>query len=105
MRGALIAIGVWLVASILLPVASAKAQVTIPGVACSPRSVVVDKLGKKYSEKQIGVGIVGPEAILEMWASEKGTFTMLVTTKDGRTCILASGHELDIQPFEITEGV
>ena len=99
MTKGIVAIAVWVLLSFVLLIDQAKAQggMAIPGVACAPRHEVVKKLNDEYHEQQIGTGRAGPQAILEMYASKGGSFTMIVTTADGRSCILAAGEDLEIE--------
>ncbi len=61
-------------------------------MACGTRGSVVAKLGDKYGEVRRGGGLAGPTAIFEIWASEAtGTWTILKTTPDGYTCVMAVG--------------
>ncbi len=61
-------------------------------IACGTRDAVVAKLGDKYGEVRRGGGLSGPTAIYEIWASEAtGTWTILKTTPDGLTCVMAVG--------------
>ncbi len=61
-------------------------------MACGTRDSVVAKLGENYGEVRRGGGLAGPTAIFEIWASEAtGTWTILKTTSNGLTCILAVG--------------
>jgi hypothetical protein len=48
-------------------------------------------LSKRYNETRRGFGLSSPMQMLELFASEKGTWTALITTPDGRSCIVASG--------------
>ncbi len=62
------------------------------GVACGTRDAVVAKLVDNYGEVRRGGGLAGPMAIFEIWASETtGTWTILKTTPDGLTCVMAVG--------------
>ncbi|MFQ5565021.1 MAG: hypothetical protein ACE5EU_01515 [Paracoccaceae bacterium] len=62
-------------------------------MACGSRDAVVAKLGEKYGEVRRGGGLVGSTAIFEIWASEAtGTWTILKTTPDGLTCVMAVGE-------------
>ncbi len=73
--------------AILLTPAIAQAQ-----MACGTRNTVVEKLGEKYSETRRGFGLAGSEAIFEIWASEAtGSWTILKTTPNGLTCVMAVG--------------
>ena len=61
-------------------------------MACGTRDSVVEKLGEKYGEVRRGGGLAGPTTIFEIWASDvTGTWTILKTTPNGLTCILAVG--------------
>lgn len=61
-------------------------------MACGKRDAVVAKLGDKYGEVRRGGGLTGSTAIFEVWASEStGTWTILKTTPDGLTCVMAVG--------------
>jgi len=71
------------------------------GVACGTRDAVVAKLVDNYGEVRRGGGLAGPGpapdfdpgAIFEIWASETtGTWTILKTTPDGLTCVMAVGE-------------
>ncbi|MCG6883675.1 MAG: hypothetical protein LJE62_07990 [Silicimonas sp.] len=59
---------------------------------CADREAVVASLTTKYGEAFAGGGLQNSEQILEVWFSEeKGTWTVLMTRANGRTCIMASG--------------
>ncbi len=61
-------------------------------MACGTRDSVVAKLGEKYGEVRRGGGLAGPTAIFEIWASDvTGSWTILKTTPNGLTCIMAVG--------------
>ncbi len=63
-------------------------------MACGTRDSVVEKLGEKYGEVRRGGGLAGPSAIFEVWASEEtGTWTILKTTPNGLTCVMAVGDD------------
>ncbi len=63
-------------------------------MACGTRDSVVAKLGEKYGEVRRGGGLTGSTAIFEIWASEATrTWTILKTTPNGMTCIMAVGDD------------
>ena len=75
-----------LIAATLVP-ASAFAQ-----TACAARDSVVQKLETGYGETFGGGGMQNSTRIIEVWFSEeKGTWTILMTHADGKSCIMASG--------------
>lgn len=60
--------------------------------ACAEREDLIENLSKRYGETFAGGGLQNPKSILEVWYSaEKGTWTVLMTRADGRSCIMASG--------------
>jgi hypothetical protein len=62
-------------------------------VACGSRDAVVAKLGEKYGEVRRGGGLSSPTEVFEIWASEAtGSWTILRTTPNGLSCIMAVGN-------------
>ena len=73
------------------------------GVACGARDAIIAKLGDKSGEVRRGGGLAGPTAIFEIWASEAtGTWTILKTTPNGFTCIMAVGDGWHDDAGELT---
>ena len=61
---------------------------------CAERDAVTDRLKTKYSENFVGGGLRNAKAIFEVWMSEdEGTWTILMTTPDGKSCVMASGTD------------
>lgn len=59
---------------------------------CADRDRVVASLTDQYSEKHLASGLQSSSGLMEIWVSETdGTWTILLTQPDGRTCIMASG--------------
>ncbi len=68
-------------------------------MACGTRDSVVAKLGEKYGEVRRGGGLTGSTAIYEVWVSEKTrTWTILKTTPNGLTCVMAVGTDWQDAP-------
>ena len=74
-------------AALALSTLSAQAQ-----LVCGGHSDVVAGLARAFQQKQVGYGVVGQAAIVEIYVSASGTWTMLVTDVKGRSCILATGE-------------
>jgi hypothetical protein len=72
------------------PVAIAEQQNT-----CGPRSQIVDQLGSEFKERQQAVGYVNDKAVLELFVSSKGTWTLIATGTDGSSCLLSAGKDWD----------
>ena len=60
---------------------------------CPLRAEQIAMLAEKYSERPIGAGMVADGAsVLEVYAAEDGSWTLLRTTPDGQACIVAFGQ-------------
>ncbi len=59
---------------------------------CGERRALVATLEKTYSETPVSVGLASNGAIIEIFASPTGTFTIILTRPDGLTCVMASGE-------------
>jgi hypothetical protein len=82
-----------IVASSLLASAStAPAQVQNQ---CAARNEMIQQLDAQFSEKPAAIGQVDEQSVVEIFVSDQGTWTILVTGTDGGTCVLASGEGWD----------
>lgn len=88
------------VGSILLAfVAEAPAE-----ARCEPHAVMTRILAEKYNEMPAGLGIKnGSPGILEVWVSEKGSWSVLYTGVNGISCIVAAGHSWESIPVPTGE--
>ena len=63
---------------------------------CAPRAVVIERLATGYGETRQSIGLGAQGAVVEVFASiETGTWTILVTTPGGMTCLAASGQSFE----------
>lgn len=60
-------------------------------IVCGSHSDLVAGLAQAFQEKQVGYGVAGQTAVIEIYVSASGTWTMLVTDVRDRSCILAAG--------------
>ncbi len=66
------------------------------GANCAQREAVVTRLAQAYGETRQSMGLAANNAVIEVFASnETGTWTITVTTSDGRTCLVASGQAFE----------
>ena len=65
---------------------------------CGPRDQVVQVLNAKYQESQRALGLINEKAMMEVYISPAGTWTMVVTNEAGVTCVLAAGEAWDEMP-------
>lgn len=60
---------------------------------CGERNKMVNVLKNKFSEERMAAALSQSGiTAFEFFVSSKGTWTVLMTTADGTTCIVASGH-------------
>ncbi len=59
---------------------------------CGERGAIVASLEKTYSEAPVSVGLASNGAIIEIFASPTGTFTIILTQPNGLTCVMAAGE-------------
>jgi hypothetical protein len=60
---------------------------------CAERALVVERLESRFGETRQSRGLNGANGLVEIYVSaETGTWTILVTTADGKSCLLASGN-------------
>lgn len=59
---------------------------------CRERDFFVEQLTDTYEEEPVAGGLQSDTALVEIWASrETGTFTILVTGANGRSCVVFTG--------------
>lgn len=74
-------------AVMVLPASQAAAQ-----QVCLVRDDVIKQLDKQFREAVTGRGLTQTgEAMVELFASKEGSWTLVVTDVAGRSCVLASG--------------
>jgi hypothetical protein len=78
---------------------AASAIVASAQPVCSDREYIVGKLAEDYSERIVASGMHrGEDSLLEIWAAEStGSFTILLTSPQGISCIVAGGTDFFIR--------
>jgi hypothetical protein len=73
------------------PAAGAMAQA--PQDQCNDRASVVALLAKKYKEAPVAAGVARGGGLVEVLSTGDGeTWTIIVTTPQGRSCLIAAGE-------------
>jgi len=72
---------------------------------CAPRQVVIDALLSAFNESVVSSGINhgpnGPVSIYELMANtENGSWSLISTTPDGVSCLLAAGSDYNSSPAQ-----
>lgn len=64
---------------------------------CNKRNDLVKILNSKYSEQLSGFGVSGQHNIVEVFVSESGSWTILMSNTIGMSCIIAAGQAWEKQ--------
>ena len=88
-----------------LPLAAcATGSWTVPATAarqlltCGRRDAMVKVLFERFREEPRAIGLAGPSAMIEVFASKAGTWTILLTRPDGGSCIVSAGESWEEHP-------
>ena len=65
---------------------------------CGERSELLAQLKEKFAEKPSGVGITGNGTVVELTTSTTGSWTLLLSFADGRSCLMAAGENWEQAP-------
>ena len=69
--------------------------VSVPVLAqavCSDRGKFLDHLSDGYKEAPVAMGLASNGSVLEVLASDKGSWTIILTMPNGVSCVVASGE-------------
>lgn len=71
---------------------------------CPEREHVLNYLSEQYHEDPIAMGVANNGDLIEVLSARNGeTWTILVTTPRGRSCLVAAGHDWQDLPDVIAE--
>lgn len=74
----------------------ALAQGTMP---CGDRTAIVERLSAKYGEAREATGLNNSSNLIEVFSSEEtGSWTILMTDAQGKSCLIAAGEHWDSSP-------
>jgi hypothetical protein len=86
------------IAASLLATSLASGPQAAAAAKCAAYSDVTKFLTGKYQENRRALGVVNDKAIVEVFTSPQGTWTMLITDRSGLSCILAAGESWEETP-------
>lgn len=68
----------------------------VTAVPCGPRDDVLKAL-EQIGEQPVGVGLAGSngKAVIELTVAPDGSWSVLVSDTDGKTCLVLAGQEWD----------
>ena len=65
---------------------------------CGTRDAALAYLARQYGERPRAIGLAANGQVVEVLASQSGSWTMLVTRPDGLACVVASGEAWETLP-------
>ena len=78
---------------------TAAASVPAPSASslnlCGQREQMVRDLDREFREQPLASGLVDKDAVMEIFVSPAGTWTILATGTDGLSCVMAVGEGFD----------
>lgn len=66
--------------------------------SCAQRSEVIEFLLRQYQEKPAAIGLINPHAVMEFYSADSGTWTLVVTDVNGRSCVILAGKSWEALP-------
>ena len=92
-------VGVTQMSRIIVKLASAFGAVLLAGlstataqeIACGPHDTVALLLNRNYSETVESIGLTTGGSLLEIYVSPAGTWTAVLTTPNGPSCLVEAG--------------
>ena len=69
---------------------------------CGSHDAIAKSLTTKFKESRRVMGVVNARAVMEIFMSPQGTWTVLVTDTTGTACIIARGQDWQEVPIEMT---
>jgi hypothetical protein len=67
-------------------------------MVCGQRASIIESLDQKYKERPNAFGISGEKTLFELFTSEGGSWTILMTRPGGVSCIMAVGQSWEEFP-------
>lgn len=69
------------------------AETPIAEVICAPHDEMVTRLTKGHRATVVGMGVRGPDAVMEIWQAADGDWTLVQSYASGQSCIVAMGSD------------
>ncbi len=67
-------------------------------MVCGDRGDVLGSLAQKYEEHPVSMGLANNGSVLEVLASTAGSWTVMLTRPDGKSCLLVTGEGFENVP-------
>jgi len=82
-------IGAGVLTSVATP---ASTQTAARGTVCDKRSELVSALGNRFKEAPSALGLAANGSVVEILTSTNGSWSILMTTPKGMSCLIAAGE-------------
>lgn len=90
-----------LVCAVVVAAMPLQAQAAEPS-NCAPRKEVVSHLAAKFGEEPVAIGVSDSGRLIEILADRAGgTFTVILTTPQGVSCIVLTGESWQARPLTV----
>jgi hypothetical protein len=93
-----------LITATATPIAHAQ-QIPSGGMMCGKRLAVLSDLAGRYAEQPKSISLANNGTILEILTSKTGSWTILVTTPKGMSCMMATGEHWENLPVQTAGGI
>lgn len=80
------------------PPAQAQTQAQAQSM-CGNRADVINGLEKSHSEQPVSMGLTNNGSVVEVLASDDGSFTIITTHPNGMSCLMAAGDVWETLPL------
>ncbi|MEL6767320.1 MAG: hypothetical protein AAFP17_09075 [Pseudomonadota bacterium] len=70
---------------------------------CGKRDKIIADLARKYGETRRSYGLSPSQGVIEVYASESGSWTILITRRDGMSCLIAAGEAYEAEQAALPE--
>ncbi len=77
---------------------TASGQAVVAGPQCATHDQIVEILAEKFHEHLRVIAISKRGALLEIYASAEGSWTLVRTRTTGEACLLAIGDDIELVP-------
>lgn len=83
-------------AALALAITTTAASPAAAQAICASHEDMTELLGKRYKEQTVAIGIANNGHLIEVFTSVEGsTWTIIMTTPQGQSCVVADGKSWD----------
>jgi hypothetical protein len=82
------------VATVMVPISATAQEVAKNSapIVCDDRMTIVSSLSDDYKETRNSIGLANSGSVVEVFTSNNGSWSMIVTRPDGISCLIAVGR-------------